>query len=426
MLTGAIVYIQNVQLICFAIVFAAMALHDRENRSLRWLAFGNAAGLVAGVLQFGEHVLPLWASLGLGFACPLVGYACFYVGLALFAKRGLALRWVSIAMLAASLPVFLSGFSYHHLDISSTVQDLGLAIQTTLSLWLLLTTRDRDTLWPRRAMAAFLAVYSAVEYARVGVYLATGEMPFRAAPRLEFASAVVYIISASVLPLAFIWMMNLRLTGHLLRMALLDPLTRLMNRRGFESACVAEVVRSARYRKDLALVIADLDHFKRLNDTYGHAAGDIVLCGAAAIFERTLRQSDTVGRLGGEEFVFLLPNTGWNGAVELVERVRAALELQQFQLGGGGVAVTSSFGIALSAGRAELSWETLLQEADIALYAAKRAGRNTARVYNGDLEESAARSAEMDAEHGGNQNELSPGWDAASSTQSQQPASGRR
>ncbi len=389
MLTGAIVFIQNVQLICFAVVFAGMALSERGNRSLRWLAYGYTAGLCAGVLQFLEPFLPHWASMGsmgLGFACPLVGYTCFYIGLALFFRRGLALGWVSLGMLVAELPVFLSGFDIPHLDRSATVQDFFLAIQTTQSAWLLASTRDRDTRWPRWMMAGFYAVYAGVEYGRVGVYVATGRMPFRAAPTLEMASGVVYVVSASVLPLAFIWMTNLRLNGDLRRAALEDPLTGLMNRRGFEAVCAAEVARAARYGKEFAIVLADIDHFKWLNDAHGHAAGDTALCGVAELFQRTLRECDTVARLGGEEFIFLLPNTRSDGATELVERLRETLEGHRFQVRGKQVSITASFGVSLSGERSALALDTLFQEADIALYAAKRGGRNQVRVYHGDLE----------------------------------------
>jgi diguanylate cyclase (GGDEF)-like protein len=142
----------------------------------------------------------------------------------------------------------------------------------------------------------------------------------------------------------------------------------------------------ARYQRngdDFAVVLMDVDHFKRLNDTFGHAGGDLVLCEIAALFRGLIRESDVLGRLGGEEFVLLLANTPAEGAARLVEGLRKAMEAHRFELDGKTFSVTASFGVTVSAGRLEVEWEKLLREADQALYAAKDAGRNVCRFYEG-------------------------------------------
>jgi diguanylate cyclase (GGDEF)-like protein len=387
MLTYAIGFIQNVQLACFAIVLVLMAAMDRSNRSLRWLACGYIAGLTGGVFQFADQLLPGWISIPFFMIAAPVGYACFNASIVAFVRRGERTRWVSIVLLAGSLPVYIylsmpwMNAHFAQMDRISTLSDFTLAVQTMFSAWLLLSTVDSETARPRWVMGTFLAFYSAVEYARVVAYFATGRLPDRVAPWVEVASGVVYVVSCSVLPLAFIWMMNARLHAHMARQVTTDALTELLNRRGLESAGELEVARYQRNPEDFAVVLMDIDHFKRLNDTFGHAGGDLVLCEVAALFRGLIRESDVLGRLGGEEFVLLLANTSSAGAARLVEGLRKAMEAHRFELDGKAFNVTASFGITVSAGRREVRWETMLREADQALYAAKDAGRNICRFH---------------------------------------------
>lgn len=389
MLTYAIGFIQNVQLACFAIVLILMAAMDRSNRSLRWLACGYIAGLTGGIFQFADHLLPGWIAIPFYMIAAPVGYACFNAGIVAFVQRGERTRWVSLVLLAGSLPVYIyltmpwMNAHFAQMDRISTLADFTLAVQTMFSAWLLLSTVDAETARPRWVMGTFLGFYSAVEYARVVVYFATGQLPDRTAPWVEVASGMVYVVSCSVLPLGFIWMMNARLHAHMARQMTTDALTQLLNRRGLENAGELEVARYQRNGDDFAVVLMDVDHFKRLNDTFGHAGGDLVLCEIAALFRGLIRESDVLGRLGGEEFVLLLANTPAEGAARLVEGLRKAMEAHRFELDGKTFSVTASFGVTVSAGRLEVEWEKLLREADQALYAAKDAGRNVCRFYEG-------------------------------------------
>jgi diguanylate cyclase (GGDEF)-like protein len=157
--------------------------------------------------------------------------------------------------------------------------------------------------------------------------------------------------------------------------AMIDPLTGVANRRGFEHALTIELERSARRGHPLALVIADLDDFKAVNDRHGHDAGDAVLVRLADGLRAAVRSADTVARLGGEEFALLLPETTLDGALAVAERARVAFEASDVRLRGGGrLFVTASFGVAdypVSPDRA-----SLLHDADQALYVAKGHGKN--------------------------------------------------
>src|SRR5579875_2829538 len=107
MLTYAIGFVQDVQLTCFAIVLTCMAMQDRANRSLRWLAYGYLAGMGGAALDLAGHWLPHWTTAGLPMEAPVIGYGCFYVSIAVFVRRGVLARWFLVLMGLAALPLFL-------------------------------------------------------------------------------------------------------------------------------------------------------------------------------------------------------------------------------------------------------------------------------------------------------------------------------
>jgi diguanylate cyclase (GGDEF)-like protein len=167
---------------------------------------------------------------------------------------------------------------------------------------------------------------------------------------------------------------NARLHRIVEQQALVDALTGLANRRSLEESLRAEVARSARFGDPLAVVIADLDDFKAVNDRYGHAAGDEVLKAFAEALRETVRESDHAGRWGGEEFALILTNTDAEGGVRLAERARAAIEGRAVEVDGATIRVTASFGVAAFPSRHDA--QELFAAADAALYEAKRAGKN--------------------------------------------------
>jgi diguanylate cyclase (GGDEF)-like protein len=159
------------------------------------------------------------------------------------------------------------------------------------------------------------------------------------------------------------------------QLATTDELTQLANRRQFDEALAAEVVRAERFRDPVAVVAADLDNFKEINDRFGHDVGDLVLRAFAAAIRTNVRDVDLPARYGGEEFTVLLPATDAEGGRQLAERLRAAVEELSLDSGGGGIVpVRSSFGVASYP--AEPSAAALMRAADRALYRAKAAGKN--------------------------------------------------
>jgi diguanylate cyclase (GGDEF)-like protein len=171
------------------------------------------------------------------------------------------------------------------------------------------------------------------------------------------------------------------LIGELRQMSSTDFLTGLLNRRAFAGIAEAQIASARRHGSALALIIFDIDHFKRVNDQHGHDAGDSVLVEVARIARATFRTEDFVGRHGGEEFVVLAPHCDLAAAHALAERLRETIEAAAIALPDGQAQkVTASFGV-VSMSRPGDNLDTLLHGADRALYAAKQAGRN--RVTDG-------------------------------------------
>ncbi|HEY4754045.1 MAG TPA: diguanylate cyclase, partial [Candidatus Limnocylindrales bacterium] len=163
--------------------------------------------------------------------------------------------------------------------------------------------------------------------------------------------------------------------------ATVDPLTGIANRQAVLGRLDVELARATRYRRPLAIVMVDLDHFKRLNDTHGHAAGDAVLRQVAQRLADNVRSVDVIGRFGGEEFLAVLPETDADAAASLAEKLRRVVAGTPVRLSDGHeVTVTLSAGVAGGPGEA-LRPEILVRDADAALYSAKALGRNTVYVF---------------------------------------------
>jgi diguanylate cyclase (GGDEF)-like protein len=177
---------------------------------------------------------------------------------------------------------------------------------------------------------------------------------------------------------------------HLLEDALLrleqlvhiDDLTQLLNRRSIMQRLAEETDRSKRYHSAVSVLLIDIDHFKQINDMYGHQAGDQVLQLCASLLQRSIRTSDYLGRYGGEEFLGILPMTSATAAVDLAERLRRQVECEPFTVSG-----TVTFSLTVSVGVAEIdpqhdTTELLIAHADSALYEAKAQGRNCYALWH--------------------------------------------
>jgi diguanylate cyclase (GGDEF)-like protein len=182
---------------------------------------------------------------------------------------------------------------------------------------------------------------------------------------------------------------NARMLKRLEEMATTDGLTGLLNKRTLTELAVQKVKSADRFGKQLSVLVCDIDHFKRVNDTYGHDVGDVVIKGLADVLRRVKRDTDAVGRFGGEEFVVVCEETDEQGAALLAERIRQELCASAFKTELGMLSVTCSVGVASfpAAGR---TWEAMFKATDEALYASKRGGRNRVTVWSPRLQGCAA------------------------------------
>jgi diguanylate cyclase (GGDEF)-like protein len=182
-----------------------------------------------------------------------------------------------------------------------------------------------------------------------------------------------------------------RVRLHLASMVLTDPLTGCLNRRGFDQALAREVARSLRAGSELALLALDLDHFKMINDTYGHLVGDEVLRAAGALLNHAARAGDVVARTGGEEFALLLSDTGAAGAFHFATRLCDLVRAHPFASAtkdGAPIRVTTSIGVVAGAPDPDGQFSSLFSaRADVALYAAKRSGRDRVRAWSEHFDE---------------------------------------
>jgi diguanylate cyclase (GGDEF)-like protein len=163
-------------------------------------------------------------------------------------------------------------------------------------------------------------------------------------------------------------------------LALTDALTNLPNRRAIEEWAARQLSGAARYGFSFWVALADLDHFKAVNDTYGHDAGDTVLKAFSQILKTKSRRSDICGRIGGEEFLFVLTHATEDDAKRVIDCIRTELEATKFNFGGNSLTVTASFGLAGFVGTRTPDFNRLVAQADTALYSAKRQGRNRVEV----------------------------------------------
>jgi diguanylate cyclase (GGDEF)-like protein len=184
---------------------------------------------------------------------------------------------------------------------------------------------------------------------------------------------------ATFMVMCDLWFLVTELGRELAEQARTDPLTGAMNRRAMEEAALRETARSIRHGSPLCTIIIDIDHFKRLNDARGHAAGDCALQALVRQVKTILRSQDLFARTGGEEFAILLPDTSVSSGILTAERVRQAIEALEIPFETGPIQFTVSAGVA-QLDSVQGGWEAMMRRADAAMYDAKEHGRNLVSV----------------------------------------------
>ena len=193
-------------------------------------------------------------------------------------------------------------------------------------------------------------------------------------PSFSF-TATFYGTEAVWMTLSFVFIVINQIHTQVREMALIDPLTGALNRRALRDSAEREIAKAKRANAPLCLIITDIDHFKDVNDSYGHQAGDAVLAHVVNLYKKILRTEDILARYGGEEFVAVLPGALPSEALSVAERLREACKQNAMLFGNQPIPITSSYGVACFTSAA-MGFESLVKQADDALYKAKKEGRD--------------------------------------------------
>ncbi|WP_213880562.1 diguanylate cyclase [Pseudomonas sp. dw_358] len=233
------------------------------------------------------------------------------------------------------------------------------------------------TVWEQRPYLVKFKNYQPITAQEEFMYQNTTFLPLRSVTsEINHICVVIYDVTDVAVNRRQLQSSNLQLQ----ELSSTDRLTGLYNRGHWEESLKLEFARHSRYGHAAALIMFDIDHFKRVNDTYGHPVGDVVIQRVASVAKALVRDADIVGRYGGEEFAILLPGTDKAGGRILAERIRAAIEAEEVFHGGARIPFTISLGVADLNSPAK-DYKELIEWADQALYASKKGGRNQVSVH---------------------------------------------
>jgi diguanylate cyclase (GGDEF)-like protein len=354
-------------------LFLVLWLGNRRAKWFLWWSGTFFLGSLASLLFVARDFGP--AFFAAAVASLVAGVACAWQGARAFEKR--PPLWIFVAappaiwLAACVVPGFVEIVAYRVIVSSALLGSLfGM---TAFEFW-----RGRGEKLPSRwtviALFSSLAAIFALRIPLIGVApFPFGALP--AEPAWVAAFNLLMFFHTVVLAVLLVAMSKERQELQQRTNAQTDSLTGALNRRAFMSRGRRLVLRHQKRREPLCLLFLDLDHFKALNDRYGHSGGDDVLTAFVAVVHDNIRPTDFLFRLGGEEFCCLLPFTRTDEAYQVAQRIRCALEANGVQVAGSPVQMTVSIGIA-SADAFGYDVDTLVRRADMAVYSAKRQGRN--------------------------------------------------
>jgi diguanylate cyclase (GGDEF)-like protein len=284
------------------------------------------------------------------------------------------------------LPLFIIAFIYYTYYFPS-INNRILSITAAIAIFSFLCAREffqqipKYERPPRVTTAMVFVIYGLFQVYRfiwtLGETTIQSFMDAGTVHAFAFIFVILLIIGSAF---GFIWMVSKRLEYDLKEIANHDQLTQILNRRGVEALALREISNLRRDGTELAIALVDIDHFKEINDQYGHHIGDLALKGFADLIGKKLRSHDIFGRIGGEEFIIILPQTTSEQALLITERLRELVESHIFKLEGHEIKITASFGVAACSPEIDTLQE-LMPYADKALYHSKQLGRNKVSLY---------------------------------------------
>lgn len=373
----------SLTLMLFSLVFGlGMFAYSREHTKFSGIkTIGVGYFLIGGgcVLLGLRHFIHDFASIVIANMAIITGVMLINKGL--FNFLGISLRferWLSPILLIL-LGAVLFFYTFHTPDVNLRIQAFSAAFAAFCFIGAsgLLQHREIHT---RMAAKTLISMFFLVGlFFACRFFWALHDIPpddFMNAGLLSALAVIAgefLVISSSF---STIWMASDELQHELSEIARIDPLTGIYNRRAFDEYCDIEFSRTQRSGSSFAIIMCDLDHFKNVNDRYGHHIGDEVLKRFSIILKDKVRQQDVVARFGGEEFVLLLPGNNTEQGLQAAEQLRARTTATRIEIDRDvSLAISASFGVAHYCAD-DSEWCTVLHRADNALYTAKRQGRN--------------------------------------------------
>lgn len=370
-------------LLCFSVMFLLISkrLHSRK-MGMDFFAVGNFLLGSAYVLQLVEGG-PAWSAMSvLNHTLTLASPVAYWLGaMRFFGHPVPLLRPLLVFAAAYSAVQVLVQWSLGPVARYAMLSGMASALFFVMALTVVYGVRTfaRDLYGEMVFFAVLICGICALNAIKFYKLVTGGLDAMQMDQQFQLVFYIYMSFLATVLPPSIVWLVLRRLTDDLRNIAARDPMTQLLNRRGLTEAVQRYFL--SRKAEPVHLLIADVDHFKRINDSYGHLAGDAVLCKVAEVLQSTVRRGDLVGRIGGEEFVVISLETDAAGVAQLAERVRAAVEAQSIRIKGLDKALQCTVTIGISSRFEDAgAVDSAMRQADAALYKGKAAGRNRVEV----------------------------------------------
>lgn len=366
-----------VSLTVYAATITFVALRYSKMNGIRWFAASVLLQLAQTVLQTMRGFWPSSVTVLLPTILFGLSFFSMYLGFRWTVVRKPLKTMVGPVLLCLTLTGY-AGLSILHSPLDFAVGMAPIFVCAGLSAGLLLRYGKGNFQNVSRVTAGVLFATMLLTIYRTVVTV--GSYGYDAAERGIRDSRLSYsmlglMVMGGCLILMYMWFFLAERWSDLALTARLDPLTGILNRRAIDDGARREISRARRNGTPLAMLIVDIDHFKRVNDVYGHRAGDHALLVCVSALQSCLRQIDLLGRIGGEEFVMFLPDTTANEAALVAERLRGCVESSAVFFEGREIKLTMTVGVTQMIPN-ELTWEGMLSRADEALYRGKKSGRN--------------------------------------------------
>jgi len=361
----------------FTVALFVLSLVDRRVVGARWLAASTLADFFKTMLQGLNGHLPRFITVCVANEINVLVFVLMFLGLHWFVERKPFREWWWAVPIVCAMAIYPWMFLARLRLWSFAAISLPVIGLCAAAVQMLLRQKNERFVLAARLTAALLMIHIGMLLFRVslsmkGLSASSSTRPW-ADPNWMYSMLLIMLVCFCVL-LMYVLFTVIEMQSHIEHAAGADALTGAVNRRALGKYASREMEESERLGTSLAIMQIDLDHFKSINDTYGHPAGDAVLCAFVDLARDHLRSCDVIARTGGEEFVLLLPNMNAAEAAQVADRLRHSFEQMRVHYDGRMIVATASFGVT-ERQRGE-SLAMMMKRADALLYRAKSEGRN--------------------------------------------------